>query len=402
MANTKIDSIKLAGSTETYDIDLPSTATPNITGLTTSSLSVTGSSNLTDVTTTGNVSISSPNEAGSTIKIYNPVAGKIQLEQGCIDILGNNNTYISLTDDPMVRISGNVGVDITSDNHINLAAPTVTAPNIQINWDNGVYGSFTTKLAGNSLAVTSVSTGIGLYMTFPTVTGVSSYCHLPYVTDQEQVDLTRYFKGCAKKSSSNIFTGSNTFTGSVTFSGALNANSITVNNRLSVNDEIQVNNSPIKVWENNFIRVTEIEKNPGRSDTDYTEVTSQAVTMDMNVGGSSVIILYGTDTLTTQTYKYGGWVDKTTKLLIPTDPTGGSAWLGISDTMSTKNGSRYPCVTKLPIYKFAILRKHKLFYYPSNTSSAMSAKYITAQNISSSTSAGKGYFASGIHFISLG
>ena len=44
MANTKIDSIKLAGSTETFDIDLPKTATPTIAGL-----SVTGSSNLTDI-----------------------------------------------------------------------------------------------------------------------------------------------------------------------------------------------------------------------------------------------------------------------------------------------------------------------------------------------------------------
>lgn len=43
MANTKIDSIKLAGSTETFDIDLPRTATPSIAGLTTSYLTVTGS-----------------------------------------------------------------------------------------------------------------------------------------------------------------------------------------------------------------------------------------------------------------------------------------------------------------------------------------------------------------------
>ena len=56
MANTKIDSIKLSGSTEIYDLDLPSTATPNIARLTTSGLSVNGnltvtsSSNLTDVT----------------------------------------------------------------------------------------------------------------------------------------------------------------------------------------------------------------------------------------------------------------------------------------------------------------------------------------------------------------
>lgn len=43
MANTKIDSIKLAGSTKTFDIDLPSTATPNIAELTTSGLTVNGS-----------------------------------------------------------------------------------------------------------------------------------------------------------------------------------------------------------------------------------------------------------------------------------------------------------------------------------------------------------------------
>lgn len=43
MANQKIDSIKLSGSTEIYDIDLPKTATPSIKGLTTSYLTVTGS-----------------------------------------------------------------------------------------------------------------------------------------------------------------------------------------------------------------------------------------------------------------------------------------------------------------------------------------------------------------------
>ena len=45
MANPKIDSIRLSGSDKTFDIDLPHTATPSIT-----SLNVTGSSNLTDVT----------------------------------------------------------------------------------------------------------------------------------------------------------------------------------------------------------------------------------------------------------------------------------------------------------------------------------------------------------------
>lgn len=43
MANPKIDSIRLSGSDKTFDIDLPYTATPSITGLTTSYLTATGS-----------------------------------------------------------------------------------------------------------------------------------------------------------------------------------------------------------------------------------------------------------------------------------------------------------------------------------------------------------------------
>ena len=60
MANTKIDSIKLSGSTEIYDIDLPSTATPSIAGLTTSELTVNGNVTTSGDTATinGNTSVS--------------------------------------------------------------------------------------------------------------------------------------------------------------------------------------------------------------------------------------------------------------------------------------------------------------------------------------------------------
>lgn len=49
MANTKIDRIKFSGSSTTYDIDLPTDATPTISSLTTDTLSVTGTSTLSDV-----------------------------------------------------------------------------------------------------------------------------------------------------------------------------------------------------------------------------------------------------------------------------------------------------------------------------------------------------------------
>lgn len=47
MANSKIDSLKVGNST--YDITLPVDATPTIASLTTSTLTVKGTSNLTDV-----------------------------------------------------------------------------------------------------------------------------------------------------------------------------------------------------------------------------------------------------------------------------------------------------------------------------------------------------------------
>lgn len=55
MATTKIDTIKLG--TSEYEIDLKSTATPTISSLTTSTLTVNGNSNLSDVNCNGNITL---------------------------------------------------------------------------------------------------------------------------------------------------------------------------------------------------------------------------------------------------------------------------------------------------------------------------------------------------------
>ena len=88
MANTKIDSIKLSGSTETYDLDLPSTATPNIAGLTTSGLSVNG-----NLTVTGSSNLTNANIAGN-IKIFDPTDGESAAMNLYRAGTGSDNTFV--------------------------------------------------------------------------------------------------------------------------------------------------------------------------------------------------------------------------------------------------------------------------------------------------------------------
>lgn len=80
MANTKIDSIKFSGSTAVYDIDLPTTATPTIAGL-----SVTGSSILNTVAATGSVTLQGASSS-LTLQdcaplVFSGSAGRVQMGQ---------------------------------------------------------------------------------------------------------------------------------------------------------------------------------------------------------------------------------------------------------------------------------------------------------------------------------
>ena len=100
MANQKIDSIKLSGSTKIYDLDLPKTATPTIAGL-----SVTGSSNLTDVsiskTLKVNVLTTLDENNGSTIMLSNgdtSISGVYTYVKGTnTRIYGDNFIHLSTT-----------------------------------------------------------------------------------------------------------------------------------------------------------------------------------------------------------------------------------------------------------------------------------------------------------------
>ena len=94
MANPKIDSIRLSGSDKTFDIDLPYTATPSITGLTTSYL-----------TATGSVIISGGNPI--TISGDNPLI--------------NGNTSVSVTGS-VISLSSQARMDIHSDTVLRLSA----------------------------------------------------------------------------------------------------------------------------------------------------------------------------------------------------------------------------------------------------------------------------------------
>ena len=100
MANPKIDSIRLSGSNKTFDIDLPYTATPSIAGLT-----VTGSSNLTDVsiskTLKVNVLTTLDENNGSTIMLSNgdtSISGVYTYVKGTnTRIYGDNFIHLSTT-----------------------------------------------------------------------------------------------------------------------------------------------------------------------------------------------------------------------------------------------------------------------------------------------------------------
>lgn len=101
MANQKIDSIKLSGSTEIYDIDLPSTATPNITRLTTSGLTVNG-----DLSVSGNIAL-----------IHG--TGSVTLSGDVANI--NGTTSVNITGS-VISMSSQGRTDIHADTLLNLSA----------------------------------------------------------------------------------------------------------------------------------------------------------------------------------------------------------------------------------------------------------------------------------------
>ena len=114
MANTKIDSIKLSGSTETYDLDLPSTATPNIAGLSTGYLTVTGSTSISGdpiyITGTNSVNIT-----GSTISM-------------------SSQSKTEIHADTLLRLSANGRIQITASNSTSTANTLIAIGATNINF----------------------------------------------------------------------------------------------------------------------------------------------------------------------------------------------------------------------------------------------------------------------------
>lgn len=115
MANQKIDSIKLSGSTEIYDLDLPKTATPSIKGLTTSYLTVTGStiisgnplflsSNNLELTASNKVLFSLPPTDSTT-------ASKNTITLDTSTFIDSNSPCITLANNTeLTSVSGKIGI----------------------------------------------------------------------------------------------------------------------------------------------------------------------------------------------------------------------------------------------------------------------------------------------------
>lgn len=108
MANAKIDSVKLSGGTDIYYFDLPSDATPNITSLTTGTLNVSGTSNLTNVIVDTINGVTVPATPKFTDTIYTlPSATKSTL--GGVKIgtgLNVSSGVVSVNDKYTITISG--------------------------------------------------------------------------------------------------------------------------------------------------------------------------------------------------------------------------------------------------------------------------------------------------------
>lgn len=193
MANTKIDSIKLAGSTKTFDIDLPSTATPNIAGLTTSGLTVNGSITIsgdnplihsdTSVSITGSTSISinaagkTTIEAGSALELYSPkriyitasdtATGTSRTVLGLkatnINITPYNQAQFSLPPTASTTTTRNT-ITLETSNFIDINSPCISLTN-NINEPTSVSGK---------IGITPAN-GIGLVKTYDGSDGSDTY-----------------------------------------------------------------------------------------------------------------------------------------------------------------------------------------------------------------------------------
>ena len=181
MANTKIDSIKLSGSTEIYDLDLPSTATPNIAGLTTSGLSING-----DLTVTGSSNLTNANIAGN-IKIFDPTEGESAAINAYRAGTGSDNTFvIDASLQPKLRVNykdlgfqgetaliqGTNSVNITSSGPISISSNSTFA-----NVGDGVIELSTIGgIKLNSHSTLIMKSGYNIRLSAP---GGSVECKLP-------------------------------------------------------------------------------------------------------------------------------------------------------------------------------------------------------------------------------
>ena len=192
MANTKIDSIKLSGSTKIYDIDLPSTATPNIAGLTTSGLTVNGS-----ITVSGDTPIihsdTVMNITGSSSISIN-AAGKTTIEAGReLELYSPRRIHITASDTATGTITTILGlkatnINITPYNHAQFSLPptasTMASRNtITLETSKFIDSNSPCIALANNTELTSVSgkigitypNGIGLVKTYDGSAGYNTY-----------------------------------------------------------------------------------------------------------------------------------------------------------------------------------------------------------------------------------
>ena len=191
MANTKIDSIKLSESTEIYDLDLPSTATPNIAGLSTGYLTVTGSTSISGdpIYITGTNSV---NVTGSVISMSSQSRTDIHADtllklsaNGRIQITASNSTSTANT---LIAIGAtNINFAPYSQAMFNLPSTTSTATRkstIKLNTNEFIdnnspcisltnYTTDSTSVNGK-IGITSTQ-GIGLLKIYDGSAGTDTY-----------------------------------------------------------------------------------------------------------------------------------------------------------------------------------------------------------------------------------
>lgn len=168
---TKIDTIKL-GSSE-YEIDLKSTATPNIASLTTSALTVNGNSNLSDVNCNGNITLSHITGADPDGTIKTRYIKNINFNQG------SSTTEFPLTISSMNNLDLNASgsLDISSGSYMSLSASGNGKDNSIDMDDEGIR--LTTKgalsLECGNFKTTADNSHLGGIKPWYSTTGTSTY-----------------------------------------------------------------------------------------------------------------------------------------------------------------------------------------------------------------------------------